>query len=377
MTVHHTDNTASVKSARVDCDIHVGYGSLSELHPYLPADTRDRLVESATFGFTMPGYSWQHPTGWIRRDTYDSDGVGEGLTPGFPLEQLRTQHLDRYGIDLAILIPDEAAGYSVLPNPRLAADLCRAYNDWLADTWLSRDARLRGTIVVPAQDPAAAAAEIHRLAGRDEFVGVFLPGGARIPYGNPVYDPIWRAAAECGLPVAVHVHYEGVGISGPLTGAGHPDFYLEYHALLGASVQGHLASVLCHGVFERFPGARMLLMEGGLAGYPGLLWRLDTNWKSCRSETPYCRRRPSEYVWDHVRFTTQPLESPDEPLQLRNVLEPLRPWETLCFASDYPHWDFDEPNLTLRALPSEWHPPILGANALAFFGLDVPQVSPL
>ena len=131
---------------------------------------------------------------------------------------------------------------------------------------------------------------------------MFLPGGARIPYGNPVYDPIWRAAAECGLPVTVHVHYEGVGISGPLTGAGHPDFYLEYHALLGASVQGHLASVLCHGVFQRFPGARLLLMEGGLAGYPGLLWRLDTNWKSCRSETPYCRRRPSEYVWDHVRF---------------------------------------------------------------------------
>ena len=100
MNVHHTDNAESVKPARVDCDIHVGYGSLSDLYPYLPAHTRDLLAESATFGFTMPGYAWQHPTGWIRRDTYDSDGVGEGLTPGFTLEQLRTQHLDRYGIEL-------------------------------------------------------------------------------------------------------------------------------------------------------------------------------------------------------------------------------------------------------------------------------------
>ena len=50
---------------------------------------------------------------------------------------------------------------------------------------------------MPAQHPEAAA-EIRRLGSRDEFVGVFLPGGARIPYGNPVYDPIWEAASELG-----------------------------------------------------------------------------------------------------------------------------------------------------------------------------------
>ena len=58
------------------------------------------------------------------------------------------------------------------------------------------------------------AKEIRRFGGRDEFVGIFLPGGARIPYGNPVYDPIWEAANEYSLPVTVHTHYEGAGIAG-------------------------------------------------------------------------------------------------------------------------------------------------------------------
>jgi len=63
---------------------------------------------------------------------------------------------------------------------------------------------------------------------------------------------------------------------------------------------------------------------------------------------PWCRRRPSGYVWEHVRFATQPLESPDDPAQLLAAIEFLRPADTLLYASDFPHWDFDEPEQTLR-----------------------------
>ena len=186
-----------------------------------------------------------------------------------------------------------------------------------------------------------------------------------------MYDPIWEAAAEVGLPVAVHVHYEGVGTSGPLTGAGMPDFYTEFHTLNGASLQGHLVSILCHGVFERHPGAKVVFMEGGLVGYVGVLWRLDQNWRATRSEIPWCRRRPSEYVWDHIRFTTQPLEEPDDPQQLAAVLAPLHPERTLMYATDYPHWDFDDPDQTLRTLPAEWREPIRYGTAASFFGVPV------
>jgi uncharacterized protein len=104
----------------------------------------------------------------------------------------------------------------------------------------------------------------------------------------------------------------------------------------------------------------------------GYLWRLDADWKACRTEVPYCRRLPSEYVWESVRFTTQPLETPADDDALWPVIQNLRPAETLMFASDYPHWDFDEPTQTLRLLPEEIRSVVAFENAAKLFRLSAP-----
>ena len=39
---------------------------------------------------------------------------------------------------------------------------------------------------------------------------MLLCGGADRPYGEPRYLPIFEAAAECGLPVAIHSGGEGL-----------------------------------------------------------------------------------------------------------------------------------------------------------------------
>ena len=270
----------------VDCDIHVGYETIADLLPYLDGPTRELVISSGTNGLAMPSYPWNHPTGWFRHDVYERSAAHDANFAYLSLDLLRERHLDMYEVTLGIVEPDEAAAFSILPNAHLAARLCSAYNDWLLEHWLQEEPRLRGMLVVPAQYPKAAADEIRRLGGRDEFVGVFLPGGARIPYGNPVYDPLWAAADELGLPVAVHTHYESVGISPPITPAGMPDYYVEYHTLCGAGMYGHFVSILCHGVFERFPNVRVAMIEGGLVPYVGFLWRLDTNWRACRSRSP-------------------------------------------------------------------------------------------
>lgn len=349
----------------IDCDLHFGPRSLTDLLPYMEPPYRDLVLHSNDFGLTLPSYPWQHPTGWTRKDTFSPDSP-----PSTSLAKLQAQVLDPYGVTYGILTPEESMCVSVLPNLHLGAAIAAAHNDWMCEHWLEQDKRLRGSLLVAAQNPNAAADEIRRLGGRDDIVQVILPGGARIPYGNPFYEPIWKAAHELGLAVAIHVYYEGMGIAGgPITGAGMPDHYSEYHALLSATNMGHLASILCHGVLERYVGQKVVIIEGGVAWVPGFLWRLDTNWRSCRTETPWCRRQPSEYVWEGVRFTSQPLEAPDDPSLLEGALMGMRPWQTLCFASDYPHWDFDEPTLTLRTLPRAWRERVAYENAREMYRL--------
>jgi predicted TIM-barrel fold metal-dependent hydrolase len=358
----------------IDCDVHISPGGVLELAGYTDSATRDLLLHSGTQGLQLPDYPWYHPTGWVRKDAYDPQSADPGMHT-IDLEKVRAQVLDTHDVTFAIATPDEIGGaLCVMPNPLIAAKLASAHNDWALENYLQPEPRLRGLIAISPQNPAEAAREIRRVGGRDEFVGIFLPGGARIPYGNPVHDPIWEAADELALPVIVHTHYEGVGIAGPVTAAGYPDFYVEYHTLCGSGMYGHFVSILCHGIFERFPNTKVMMVEGGLVPFVGLLWRLDTNWKACRSEIPWCRKLPSEYVWDHVKFSSQPLETPEDPSLLAPAIQGLRPWDTLCFASDYPHWDYDEPAQTLRTLPAEWREHVAWRNAAEFYRLPVPAV---
>jgi predicted TIM-barrel fold metal-dependent hydrolase len=54
-------------------------------------------------------------------------------------------------------------------------------------------------------------------------------------------------------------------------------------------------------------------------------------------------------VHDHIRFTTQPLDEPENPRHLGQFIE-MMGVDHLCFSSDYPHWDNDMPNQALRML---------------------------
>jgi predicted TIM-barrel fold metal-dependent hydrolase len=350
----------------IDSDVHNTWASAEELLPFMDRSFRDYLTRGELPGgrdsFPHAHRPWLHPEGFMRTDAVPSGGG----TPGSDYELLREQLLDRYGVEFAILTGDEAIEVSTLANAPLASALARASNDWLIDAWLPRDPRLKGSLVVAPQDPAAAAAEIRRLGGHPDLVQVLVSSGSQRPYGDPFYHPIWDAAAEVGLPVAAHLGGQG-GINVNPTGCGPATFFWEAHALLCETGMGHVASVIAHGIFEKWPSMKFVLIECGVAWLPAILWRLDADYKALRKETPWLKRLPSEYAADHIRLTSQPLEQPPQNRHLWAVLEAIQAERTVLFASDYPHWDFDEP--ALLPLPPAWRERIFGENARELYGL--------
>ncbi len=359
----------------VDCDVHpIMKGGMADLKPHLSIAAQHRLGIDGRRGLTTSGQReavsiprnmlYVNPAGVLRGDARAPDGSAPGADPEYTARHL----LGTHSISRAILIGGEVLGLGAMPDPDLAALIASGYNDWLAETWLGADERFRGTIVVGAQDPALAAKEIRRCGEDKRFVAVLLPL-TNILMGQRHYYPIYEAAAELGLPITVHPNSgEGIFRTSPSMAGAAPTYYVEWHTGLSQVFQANVISLICHGVFERFPELRVVVTEGGLGWVPDVLWRLDKNVKGLRDEVPWVRRLPSEYVFDHVRFTSQPLPEPRRREHLHVLCDIARADRTLMFSSDYPHWDFDNPRHALTALPARIRERVKVGNAIETYG---------
>ena len=133
--------------------------------------------------------------------------------------------------------------------------------------------------------------------------------------------------------------------------------------------QAQVTSLILEGVFERFPDLKIIMIEAGFAWMPPLGWRLDKNWKRLKDEVPHLKKAPSEYLREHFWVSTQPMEESEEPEHLIDVMNWIG-WDKIMFATDYPHWDFDDP---LQALPptldEAQRAKIFSGNAKALYGI--------
>jgi predicted TIM-barrel fold metal-dependent hydrolase len=166
------------------------------------------------------------------------------------------------------------------------------------------------------------------------------------------------------MPLAFH---PGNGANAPITGVGWPSFYYEDHVGLPQPLMNHMASLVCEGVFDRWPDLKIVFQEGGWTWVAPFAWRFDRAWAQLRSEVSHLQRKPSEYLRDHFWYTTQPVEEPAPPHALEDLLEVFGNTEKLMFSSDYPHWDFDSPEEIVRKLPEEIRADVMGGNALDLY----------
>src|ERR1700677_67729 len=250
--------------------------------------------------------------------------------------EYRLSEMDNAGIDIQVLsltVP----GLQVDIDPGLARDNARFANEYLAKAIGEHPDRFRGFAALPLQDPAAAAAELERAVTQDGLCGalvndcVYGPGGRYLD--APEYDELWSALESLGVPLYLHPgappadHWRVI--------EGRPELYGATWSW-AAEVSGHALRILFSGVFDRHPGATLILGHMG-EFLPFQRSRLDSRYATLATSAPLAttalKRMPSEYLGTNIVFTNSGVFSPA--VMLGTVLEVGA--DALMFSVDYPY----------------------------------------
>ena len=260
------------------------------------------------------------------------------ILPGSHDPKARLDVLDEEGIDQALLFPSVYLLYGDIRDPEVAAETCRAYNDWISDFCKEGPTRLFGVGLVPLHDVDLAVAEAGRLTG------LGLRGLAVRPErynGLALYDErcdaLWAVAQADELAVAIHGSF-GTRMPGFAVGRYDDNLFMEHMVAHPFGQMAVVMDLIAGGVLDRFPGLRVGFFESGLGWLPYWLDRLDEHFEVMGHHTPWLKRPPSEIFREQCFVSMEA----DELTGLRWMIErDLLP--CILWGSDYPHFDSTYP----------------------------------
>lgn len=347
----------------VDTDVHP-VPRPGVLTQYLPEPYRSqyfaRRRKGESITYDAPDYAHAKA---MRADTFPADGGFPGSDPELTFEQLVVEA----GVDIGILIPLGATP----PFPELEAAYASAQNHWLVKHWLDTKTnwhrRWRGSINVAISDPQGAVREIEHWAESPDMVQIQISSDERPSWGDPKYYPIWEAAARYDLPIATHTGHGSYEYA--MTPVGAVSYNHEFRVSISLRAVNQITSLIYEGVFDRFPTLKFVFVEFASNWVLPLLWRMDKYWEARRADIPWVKRKPSEYVYDHIRFSTQPLDYPEDTSELSKLLTWMDAGRILLFSTDYPHWTFDDPKFVMKHLPKDQRARIMYENSVELYKL--------
>ena len=250
--------------------------------------------------------------------------------------EVQLEAMDIEGIDVAVLYPTR--GLQVLSEPdmepKLAAALARAYNNWLYDFCEKSPDRLLGAGMISPFDLDEAVTELKRCAKELGFRAIFMR--ANIMNGRNWYDeyyePLWAALEEFGIPIGFHESSSSAGRQ--IGDHFEPNFMLRRAVAQPMEQMVGLVSVCSGGVLARHPKLRVAFLEANCTWLPWLLWRLDEGWE--REGDVWAKdlsRKPSDYFKKQCFVSVEPDED-----GVRYVIDYVGA-DRLVFSTDYPHGD--------------------------------------
>jgi len=275
----------------------------------------------------------------------------------------RLRDMDIEGIEIAVLYPTIGLSIGNAP-PGIAEGLCRAYNDWLRDYCAADPKRLVGIGAVPMTDIDQAVVETRRCVRELGFHGVFIRPN---PYGgrhvdDRWYDPLWKAAAELGVPVGFHP-LAMWDMPGATLHFDFPD--ISYAAAAGFALDSMvtLTHLIFSGVLERFRDLQVIVLESSGGRIYTWLERLEHHMRRLPSLRPGVKRGALQQFRDQVWVSFDPDE------KALPAMVGLLGDDRFVWASDYPHFDATFPGATaelrevIAPLSPESQRRILGENA--------------
>ena len=260
----------------------------------------------------------------------------------------RIEEMDRFGVDMHLL-SITAPGVQAF-DARLGSELAIASNDVLADAIARRPDRFAGLAAVAPQDPDAAAREIRRATGELGLGGVIINSHTHGEYlDDPRFWPIFEAAVACDAPVYLHPTFPSEDMIKP---------YADYGMMgalwgFGADASLHVVRMILGGVFDAFPGLKVVLghLGEGLAFWLG---RLDNRYQNLLRRGGLeplgmkpLAKLPSEYFRSNFWITTSGMMT-QAPL---DFCLGMFGEDRILFAVDYPYEQTAEAVSFVRSLP--------------------------
>jgi len=266
------------------------------------------------------------------------------------LGQERLASMDASGIDFQVISHVAPAA-----QPMAGAEgvtRAREANDQLTAAVAAHPDRFGGFATLPTADPAAAASELERAVTELGLAGAMVNstlGSNGAFLDEPRFAPLLERFERLDAPLYLHpappsaalreVLYRGLppAVAGRLaTGA------WGWHAEAGL----HVLRMIAAGVFDRYPGLRMIVGHGGEM-VPFMLDRIDTMLGSALLGPSGLALKPSEYFLRNIWVTTSGLFSLPPVLCAVQVLGVDR----VLFSVDYPFGDNAAGRALLDALP--------------------------
>ncbi len=347
----------------IDADGHV-VETDSEIFEYLPPPYRgEEMLFAYPFFPTLDG--------WHRSARRVTDKSGIRIEK--PTGPQWLDYLNGANIAATVLFPTAGLAFGLISDPAWAAGLARAYNDWLYDRFVRTDPiRIKGAALIPVQEPEQAAQEIRRVAKDLGFVTAVLPAvGPQRAYGAREYWPIYEAAQECDILLAVH------GAPSYNLGLERLQKLIEVRTLTHPFSQLiQLTSMMFEGVFDLFPRLRVAYCEAGCGWVPWIAERMDMEFGNRRAQAPELKQLPSEHLAGGRIFFHCELDEDG----LANAVAKLGRGDIFFSASDYPHENKEEYPEKIQAflartdLPDAAKRGVLWDAPIRMYGLDETQL---